>query len=122
MLAGVAYAVPQLVIKQNRYVEPLAARHVDYFLNVMKNDGKVKLLELTEDQALDFTLIVYHALTRARPDLTLRQFEEMPIPMRDIMSALPVCLQQSGLFKPVPEGAPPTGEAAAQSPSTGTES
>lgn len=121
-LGGVDYQIPALVIKQNRHVEPLAVKHGEYFLNVMREGGKVKLLHLNDEQAEDFTRIVYHALTRVQPGLTWAQFEEMPITMREILGALPACLQQSGLFREADRAAPPTGEAAAQSPSTGTPS
>ena len=113
-LAGKEYVIPLLVIKQNRHVEPLAARHGDYFTTIGKSKN---LLDLTDEQAEDFTKIVYHTLTRALPTLTFAEFEQMPISMRDVMMALPVCLQQSGLFKPVTEAPPTTGE---EQPSTGT--
>lgn len=117
-LAGVEYEIPPLAIKQNRHVEVLAARHLAYFAAISRNDGKVKLLDLTEEQAEDFTRIVYHAITRARPDIKFDAFEATSISMREIVLALPVCLAQSGLFKPATEAAPPTGEAIP--PSTGT--
>ena len=117
-LAGVDYEIPPLAIKQNRHVEVLSARHLEYFAAISRNDGKVKLLDITEEQADDFTRIVYHAVTRARPDIKYDAFEAMTISMREIVLALPVCLTQSGLFKPATEAAPPTGEAAP--PSTGT--
>lgn len=111
-LAGVSYTIPPLVIRQNRHVEPLIFRHRDYFL------GKLTLTDFSEEMARDFTLIVYHTLTRARPDLTFEQFEDMPVSMAEIMRALPVCLRQTGLFKPAAEAQPPAGEA--PSPSIGT--
>lgn len=116
-LAGQQFAIPKLAIRQNRYVEPLAAKHNDFFIRIFR-DGSVNLLHLTEAQSEDFTKIVYHALTRATPDLTWEQFESMPISMREIMAALATCLQQSGLFAAA--GAPPTGEAL--QPSIGTAS
>lgn len=116
-VAGQTFTIPKLAIRQNRHVEPLAQKHADYFRHVQQAGGHINLLDLTEEQAADFTKIVYHALTRAKPDLTFAQFEEMPISMREIMLALPVCLQQSGLFKAAEEAATP-GEAQ----STGTTS
>ncbi len=117
-LAGTEYVIPPLAIKQNRHVEVLAARHFDFFTGVSRRGDKVNLLDITEQQAEDFQRIVYYAITRDRPNLTLAEFEALPISMREIMLALPVCLNQSGLFKPLTEGSPPTGEATP--PSTGT--
>jgi hypothetical protein len=117
-LAGVEYVIPPLAIKQNRHVEVLAARHLNYFAAVRRSGDRVRLLDIPEEQAEDFQRIVYFAITRARPALTLEAFEELPVSMLEIMAALPVCLAQSGLFKPATEAAPPTGEATP--PSTGT--
>ena len=119
-LAGVDYQIPKLAIKQNRHIEPLAIKHSEYFVGVIQNKGQVRLLNLTPEQALDFTTIIYWAITRAKPEMTLAQFEDLPISMREIMVALPVCLQQSGLYRVATEENPPTGED--QLPSTGTES
>ena len=116
-LAGVEYEIPPLAIKQNRHVEVLAARHLAYFASARDRSGRVNLLDITEEQAEDFQRIVYHAITRTRPELTLEAFEDLPISMLEIMAALPVCLNQSGLFRPATEAAPPTGEATP--PSTG---
>lgn len=116
-LAGQAYVIPQLAIKQNRHVEVLAARNRDYFIKVYDAGGKVSPLDLTDQQAEDFQRLVYHALTRSQPSLTYEQFEAMPISMAEIMTALPICIGQSGLYKPATEAAPPTGEATP--PSTG---
>ncbi len=115
-LAGVEYVIPPLAIKQNRHVEVLAARHLDYFNRARST--RINLLDLTDQEAEDFQRVVYHAITRGRPDLTWEAFEELPISMREIMLALPVCINQSGLFKPATEAAPPPGEATG--PSTGT--
>jgi hypothetical protein len=119
-LAGMTYAIPLLAIKQNRHVEPLAAKNRDYFIGIYNAGGKVNPLDLTEQQAEDFTRIVYYALTRAAPDLTYAQFEAMPISMKDIIAALPTCIMQTGLYKPAAEATPQTGEA--QPPLTGTDS
>lgn len=116
-LAGVTYEIPALAIRQNKHVEPLAAKHLDYFGSVQRNDGRIRLLEITEEQAEDFQKIVYHAVTRATPSLTYEAFQELPISMKDIVLALPVCLSQCGLFKPAVGAPPQTGEGL---PSTGT--
>lgn len=120
VLAGREYAIPQLAIRQNRHVEVLAARHRDYYVRAYKANGELMLLDLTEGEATDFSEIVYWALTRALPTLTKEQFEAMPITMTEVMTALPACLVQSGLFKVAAEPAPQTGEVRSQSPSTGT--
>lgn len=112
-LGGVEYDIAPLTIKHLRHVEPLVARHSDYFLRVMQAEGKVMLLDLTDQEAVDFSLIAYHVLTKARPDLTLEQFEALPIKMREVMEALPAMLKLSGLFRDAKEGEVATGEAAA---------
>lgn len=97
-LGGQQYSIPKLTIKQNRYVEVLATRNYSYFAKASSAGGRINLLELTDEQAADFTKIVYHTLTRVQPSLTFEQFEELPISMKEIMIALPVCIAQSGLY------------------------
>lgn len=116
-LAGKEYEIPEMAIRQNRRIEVLALKNRDYFI---RGRGLAGLAEITEDQAEDFTRIVYHALTRTLPALTYEEFETWPLSLMDIVIVLPTCLAQTGLFKPAAETAPATGEAIP--PSIGTES
>jgi hypothetical protein len=141
---GHEYELPPLTIKQNKHVEPLVAKHAEFFVRVLQQDN-IGLHDLTEERSEDFTTIVFYAMTRIMPALTRKDFDEWPIGMREILQALGPCLVQSQLFREAAAatatiqakaaaaaaaaaaaGAPPTapgeqpttGEAA--SPSTGT--
>jgi hypothetical protein len=41
--------------------------------------------------------IVYVAVTRARPDLSREEFDDMPMPIRDVNKALPVIIKSCGM-------------------------
>jgi len=63
----------------------------------------------------------YAALTRAHPKITREEFDGMEITVPELMRAITVITEQSGIFKPVSEGVSATGEAQTQeSHPTGT--
>ena len=119
-LGDTEYVIPKLAIKQNKHVEPLVAKHLQFFLDAKNKIATKAILQLTEQEAEDFTKIVYYCVTRGKPELTWEQFEALPLSMKDIMLSLPTCVQQSGLFttQAAAGGNPAPGEA--PSPLTGT--
>jgi hypothetical protein len=113
-LGGQDWPVPVLALRQNRVLQPLFNRVT----------GKImegcSLGELTEADIEALVQISYTALTRAHPDLSRTDFEEMPISLVQLVGAIPVVMQQSGLYKPPQAGA---GEAQGEaSPPIGTAS
>lgn len=84
-LAGQEWEIPILSPKQNRIIVPA----------MMKLSG-------AEDRYPVLLDIVYAALTRARPELTREQFEEMPILTSELFAALPIVQQQAGITRSAP--------------------
>ena len=84
-LGGAEYDIPVLATRQNRIVVPA-----------------IFSLAGAEPEARYETLltITYAALTRAKPDLTQEQFDDLPMPMSDLLAAFPVIQEQAGMRKP----------------------
>lgn len=99
-LAGQEFPIPLMAPRQNRILVPALMR--------MKNITKD---ELTTEQYDDFVLIIATALTRAHPDTTRDDVLDMPITVAEMMLAIPVIAQQTGVVKMVksPLAVPPEG-------------
>lgn len=79
MIAGRVWSVPLLVPRQNRIIVPLLlSRRSDY------------------DTLFE---IVFSALTRANPQLRRDEFEDEPVPYRELCDAVPVIARQTGLMR-----------------------
>lgn len=93
IIAGRAWPVPLLAPRQNRIVVPLlVAGRADYD---------------------SLSTVVFTALTRAHPALSRREFDEWPMPYYELVDALPVIAQQTGVVKP---HGPRTSGSAARAP------
>jgi hypothetical protein len=93
-LAGRAWPVPMLAPRQNRVVVPGIGRWA-------RSGDPVG----TTEQFDEAIVVVHAALTRAHPSLTREEFEDWPVSARELMAALPVIAQQTGLFVPGEAGA-----------------
>jgi hypothetical protein len=83
-IAGRQWRVPLLVPRQNRIVLP-------------------GLFALGRNPAVQYgTLcdVVVAALSRAHPDLDPEAFDDWPVPTYELLEALPVIAEQTGLLKP----------------------
>lgn len=108
-LAGKHYPVKPLVIRQLRVVVPALMR-----LKTMN------LSAVTQDHMDDLIEITYQAVCPGHePPLTRDAFMSMPIAMPELLAALPVIAEQSGMLK---KDASPGEAPGAESPPTGTRS
>lgn len=102
------WRVPELAARQNMRIVPkiMAAQKTDFG-------------SLTEDGIKIFYDIGFIALTRANPELTREQFDELPVGLNELLAALPIIARQAGMaVAEVATGG--QGEApAAMAPSTG---
>lgn len=98
-LAGKDYDIPQLAPRQQRIVVPaiMSMTNImgssDDFMKSMNTDQYDKLLDL-----------VFVACTRALPTLKKDDFLNMEITVRELLDAIPVIMQQTGIVKAVPAG------------------
>ncbi len=91
-LGGKPYRIPVLALRQNRRV------HAARLVNSASSDESFSVLKMDDAAIDDMTLAVRVALPRAYPDMTDDQFEELPMGMADLVAALPVIIDQAGLF------------------------
>lgn len=85
-LGGKSWPVPLLAFRQNKHITPLVMS-----LNGMAPDT---YSELEYDKIFR---ICYIALTRASPDLTFEQFEDLPVSVFETIAAFQVIIVQAGL-------------------------
>lgn len=98
-IGGTEFKISTLVLKQNRVVDRLLANNIAFFSGLNKDNFGQRMLEITEKQVDDFTEIVYVGLTREQPALTRAQFEDLPVSLPEIIAAVPIVMEMSGLFK-----------------------
>jgi hypothetical protein len=94
VLAGLSWPIPQLPIRINKLVVPAIARYLE------RNIGNTKSLVptfLDEASFGDLIIIVHHALTAAH-EISLQEFEDMPIQASELVAALDTIAMQSGMF------------------------
>jgi hypothetical protein len=105
VIAGKEWHVPLLSPKQNRIIVPALLDVVPRIIQMgapadpSKQTGEpVRLDTPTYDRLTD---IVFHALTRAHPELTRADFDDMAIDTAELFAAVNVIARQAGLLKPV---------------------
>lgn len=113
-LAGQPYSIPQLAPRQQRVVVPA----IMSFTNLMANQDDFMKGMSTEqyDRLVD---LVFVAVTRANPTMKKDDFLNMEITTRELLDAIPVIMQQTGIVKAVPAGESLSASAPQSSP-TGT--
>jgi len=123
-LAGREWPVPMLAPKQNAVVVPTILRVVPHVLSAGDGKGKFDLERFAQvmDEAAyrDLVTIAWLALTRAHPALTRDEFENMPVGTMELVLAVLIIAQQTGVIRPGKPGDPRPGEAPAGSSQTGT--
>lgn len=118
-LAGKDWPIPLLAPRQNVVIVPLVLALMPKLVKAVRAglsvDGLASILDAEGYQTL--IRVVYTALTRAHKELTLAEFEDMPIASLELLDAFYVVSQQTGVLK-----AATPGEAQAGTPQTGTPS
>jgi hypothetical protein len=89
--AGKDWPIPLLAPKQNRHVLPaiMRVRHKVRTINVATAEP------ISEDDFEDLSKIVYWGLKRAHPDLTRDDFDEVSMPMKEMLKAMTVVAKQA---------------------------
>jgi hypothetical protein len=102
-LAGKQWPVPQLAPRQNRIVVPALLEIVPKIVEARAQAGNTGLGEVAYylDTAIydRLTDVVYFALTRAHPQLSRAEFDDMPIDTTELFAALSVIASQAGLLR-----------------------
>jgi hypothetical protein len=121
-LAGQAWPIPELAIRQLRVVRRPLIDLTDAIAATESETTGERVMKLSTAQYEAMVDIVYQGLTRAHPKLAREEFLDMPATDMEIFQAFLVVRSQSGLFVAAPQTeARPPGEAAAESSPTGTQ-
>lgn len=124
-LAGKDWPVPMLAPRQNRHVVPAIIKLGPKFAN-LGNLKTVSSVYARVDEDVYGALLdaCFWALRRAHPAMERDEFEDMPVTTNELMLALPVIAQQTGMIKKATAAeAAAAGEGiGAKSPLTGIES
>lgn len=91
----------------------LSTRQMIRIVPAMSRLDKIDFKIITEDQLETLYGIAFVAISRAQPQLTKDQFDDLPITVQEMMAALPVIARQAGLEIPK-DGDATSGEAPAQ--------
>lgn len=89
-----SWKVPMLSARQNRLIDPLMIRLLPLF--TQKAEKGVPSLSNEDYESLQE--IIFQAISKASPDLTREQFLELPVTLAEMMTALPIIAEQTGLF------------------------
>lgn len=112
-IAGKAWPVPMLAVKQNRIVVPQILKLAPKLMSATDKNGEMSVPKLAEIVTPEFfdelTEIVFLALNRGTPELTKEEFADMEFGMMDMLSSFLTVAQQTGLIKFQPKGAAPAG-------------
>lgn len=133
-LGGERFFIPKLALKQNRIVVDRLRAVLPAMSRVMAAaeavkaggplDGLIAAFPMDGDTIDKVADAVYAAITRANPDFTRAQFDDLPMGIDELLLAVPTIMSQSFAFMQR-EAAPgaPAGEpkAAPEPPSTGME-
>ena len=105
-LAGVEYFIPVLAIRQTRKVVPALMEIMPNLTQISTNPTLID--EATYDRIVS---IVFNALTRAYPDVSLDWLLDQPISVVEMVNSLKTIAAQTGLFKKVANAGEAKGEA-----------
>lgn len=101
-IGGQTFSIPLMAPRQNRKLVPAAAQ-----FGTMLSGGVVD-----EDQFDRLLALVQVGISRAHPEITLDDLLDMPITLPEMVDALSVIFEQTGVLK---VGKPAAGEATAGS-------
>jgi len=119
-LGGLQWAVPMLVARQNRIIDPLILSLLPIFAK-WQVDMMLTLSSISAPQYEALQEIAYQGIKQASPDTTRERFLDLPVTLPELIAAFSVIAQQTGVFARTPPGEAPAGIAPLNS-QTGTES
>jgi hypothetical protein len=107
ILAGRSWPVPRLAPRQNKIVVPVLLRLIPRILRardeaLAAQESDLGYLGRLVDEATyeQLATIAHTALTRARPDLTRAEFDDMSVETLELIGAVFVIARQAGLLRP----------------------
>jgi len=78
------------------YVAPLSLRQILAIADHVPKLSGITVENLSGERLLPLAEVVWHGLRRAHPSLTREEFFDLPIPIGELVAALPVVIEQAG--------------------------
>ncbi len=78
------------------YVAPLSLRQILAIADHVPKLSGITVENLSGERLLPLAEVVWHGLRRAHPALTREEFLDLPIPIGELVAALPVVIEQAG--------------------------
>ena len=78
------------------YVAPLSLRQILAIADHVPDLSGITAENLSGDRLMPLVEVLWQGLRRAHPKLTKDEFLELPIPLSELVAALPVVIEQAG--------------------------
>jgi hypothetical protein len=78
------------------YVAPLSLRQILAIADHVPKLSGITVENLSGERLMPLAEVVWHGLRRAHPALTREEFFDLPIPIGELVAALPVVIEQAG--------------------------
>jgi len=78
------------------YVAPLSLRQILAIADHVPKLSGITAESMSGERLLPLAEVLWHGLRRAHPQLTRDEFLDLPIPLGELVAALPVVIEQAG--------------------------
>jgi hypothetical protein len=78
------------------YVAPLSLRQILAIADHVPKLSGITVETMSGERLLPLAEVLWHGLRRAHPQLTRDEFLDLPIPLGELVAALPVVIEQAG--------------------------
>jgi hypothetical protein len=78
------------------YVAPLSLRQILAIADYVPKLSGITMDNLSGERLLPLAEVLWHGLRRAHPRLSRDEFLDLPIPLGELVTALPVVIEQAG--------------------------
>jgi hypothetical protein len=78
------------------YVAPLSLRQIIAIADHVPKLSALSAENISGERILPLAEVLWHGLRRAHPNLTRDEFLDLPIPLGELLAALPVVIEQAG--------------------------
>ena len=78
------------------YVAPLSLRQILAIADYVPKISGITPETLSGERLIPLAEVLWHGLRRAHPGLTRDEFLDLPIPLDELVAALPVVIEQAG--------------------------
>lgn len=78
------------------YIAPLSLRQILAIADYVPKLSGITAENMSGDRLTPLAEVLWHGLSRAHPNLTRDEFFDLPIPIGELVDALPIVIEQAG--------------------------